>query len=386
MKKATNEMRSEKRSEKNSARRKLIPAIGMLTVSAMMLSSSTYAWFTMNKEVEVTGMELKTKVGANLLICSDNVEANYSSLDLVEGRKGLLEPVSSINGTTGSFWYTVNANARGQKESAATITQYNEDTAVANAVAGKNKYDKKFNGTYGVKATTIPFTADDISMTDSADGAAYGYIDYVFYLKGTGDADDQQLRMTECNLLYNGAAIASPAFGSDAAAAGVNIDRAWRVGVFAQNITNNGGTGYNAVKSIDPASASGNQKGILALSGATYFTPTQAQASASALGDVVGFKNGATGTAGVILDNDIDRGETAYYKVLVRVWLEGEDDTCNSATYAALQDNKWALNCKFELSQGTAVTCISTSTDKVADTQNGTQEATNNKDVEPAGG
>ena len=92
MKKATN----EKRSEKNSARRKLIPAIGMLTVSAMMLSSSTYAWFTMNKEVEVTGMELKTKVGANLLICSDNVEANYSSLDLVEGRKGLLEQMPAL--------------------------------------------------------------------------------------------------------------------------------------------------------------------------------------------------------------------------------------------------------------------------------------------------
>lgn len=398
MKKATNEMRSEKRSEKNSARRKLIPAIGMLTVSAMMLSSSTYAWFTMNKEVEVTGMELKTKVGANLLICSDNVEANYSSLDLVEGRKGLLEPVSSINGTTGSFWYTVNANARGQKESAATITQYNEDTAVANAVAGKNKYDKEFNGTYGVKATTEEFTTSNISMADAVagdpgtparDGAAYGYIDYVFYLKGTGDADNQELRMTECNLLYNGAAITSPAFGSGTAEAGANIDRAWRVGVFAQNITTDGGSGYDAVKTVDPAASanvSTNQKGILALSGATYFTPTQAQASASALGDVVGFKNGGDGTTGVILDGDIDRGETAYYKVLVRVWLEGEDDTCNSATYAALQDNKWALNCKFELAQGTAVTCIGTDEAKVADTQNGTQEATNNKDVEPAGG
>ena len=112
-----------------SPMKKLLPAVGMLAISATMLGTSTYAWFTMNKTVEVTGMELKTKVGANLLICSDNVEANYASATLSEGRMGLLEPVSSINGTTGSFWYTVNANARGQKEGNATVTQYNENTA-----------------------------------------------------------------------------------------------------------------------------------------------------------------------------------------------------------------------------------------------------------------
>lgn len=380
--------KNEKR--KNSTMKKLIPAAGMLALSASMLATSTYAWFTMNKEVEVTGMELKTKVGANLLICSDNVEANYSSLDLVQGRKGLLEPVSSVNGTTGSFWYTVNANARGQKESAATITQYNEDTAVANAVAGKNKYDKAFNGTYGVKFITETFTTDDISMADATDGAAYGYIDYVFYLKGTGDNNDQALKMTECNLLYDGKAISSPAFGEGTAAAGVNIDRAWRVGVFAQNITANGGAGYDAVKTVDPAATANvatNQKGILGLKDATYFTvesdKPKAQASGSALGEVANFKNGASGATGVVLDADVDRGETVYYKVLVRVWLEGEDDTCNSATYAALQDKKWALNCKFELDTGTAVTGINTDTAKVAATGNGTQDATNPKDVEP---
>lgn len=380
--------KNEKR--KNSTMKKLIPAAGMLALSASMLATSTYAWFTMNKEVEVTGMELKTKVGANLLICSDNVEANYSSLDLVQGRKGLLEPVSSVNGTTGSFWYTVNANARGQKESAATITQYNEDTAVANAVAGKNKYDKAFNGTYGVKSITETFTTDDISMADATDGAAYGYIDYVFYLKGTGDNNDQALKMTECNLLYDGKAISSPAFGGGTAAAGVNIDRAWRVGVFAQNITANGGAGYDAVKTVDPAATANvatNQKGILGLKDATYFTvesdKPKAQASGSALGEVANFKNGASGATGVVLDADVDRGETVYYKVLVRVWLEGEDDTCNSATYAALQDKKWALNCKFELDTGTAVTGINTDTAEVAATGNGTQDATNPKDVEP---
>jgi len=378
----------KKNMKKKSTARKLLPAAGMLAVSASMLATSTYAWFTMNKTVEVTGMQLKTKVGANLLICSDNVEEHYSSATLIEARKGLLEPVSSINGTTGSFWYTVNANARGQKEESATVTQYNENTLVANSVAGKYAYDKAFNGTYGIKSTSEEFTISNVSMADAVaatdttaavparDGAAYGYIDYVFYLKATSDAQSQALQMTECNLLYNGQTINNSAEGK---VVGVDIDRAWRIGVFVTplNAATQGGKGNSgsasAIAQIDPAASAGNQKGILGLSGSTYFTNGKAQTSAIALGDVVNFKNGAENTTGVILDTFENSGTTGYYKVLVRAWLEGEDDTCNSETYAKLTD-KWSLNCKFELGQGTAVTGLNTNQNNVATTAV-TQEA-----------
>jgi hypothetical protein len=349
-----------------SPMKKLLPAVGMLAISATMLGTSTYAWFTMNKEVEVTGMELKTKVGANLLICSDNVETKYSSEDLLQARMGLLEPVSSINGTTGSFWYTVNANARGQKESGATVTKYAETTDGQNAVAGKYAYDNTFNATYGIKDSGAASFTGGISMTkpsgssSGTDGAAYGYIDYVFYLKATSDAATQDLRMTQCNLLYNDAAIGG------SGTAGVDLDRAWRVGVFITPLdaATQGGKGNgNGIAQIDPANSAGNQKGIYALTNAAYFTPTQAQTSASALGDVVAFRNG-TGD-GISLATVTGIGTTAYYKVLVRVWLEGEDDTCNSQTYAQLTDN-WSLNCKFELGQGTAVNGLNTDPAKKA--------------------
>ena len=374
----------KKTTRKPSTMRKIVPAAGMLAVSAMMLATSTYAWFTMNKTVEVTGMELKTKVGANLLICSDNVEEHYASATLSEGRMGLLEPVSSINGTTGSFYYTINANARGQKESNATITGYTEDTLVANAVAGKYAYDKAFNGTYGIHSTESNFTASDITMVKAdttadppvagQDGAAYGYIDYVFYLKATSDAANQALQMTECNLLYNGAAI--DAVGKTA---GVDLDRAWRVGVFVSplNAATQGGKGntgdYTSIAQIDPASAAGNQKGILGLASSTYFTTGKAQTD-SDVDNVVNFMNGNTtegaegyNATGVVLDTIQNSGTTAYYKVLVRAWLEGEDNTCNSETYAKLTNN-WALNCKFELGQGTAVKGLNTDATKVANT------------------
>ena len=54
--------------KKSSASRKLIPAIGMLTVSAMMLSSATYAWFTMSREVEVTGINMTATVPEDIQI------------------------------------------------------------------------------------------------------------------------------------------------------------------------------------------------------------------------------------------------------------------------------------------------------------------------------
>lgn len=359
-----------KKDTKKKGNKKLVSALAMFMLSGAMLGTSTYAWFTMNKKVEVTGMELKTKVGTNLLICSDNVEANYSSATLVQGRKALLEPVSSINGTTGSFYYTVNATARGTKMAdGVTVTQYNESVALENITAGKNKYDKTFNATYGnseTGGTGGTFSSGTVAMTNSQLGAAYGYVDYVFYLKGTSDSATQDLNMTECNIIYNDKDGNESIIGSGTKA-GEDIDRAWRIGVFVTDITANGGAGHSTVSSIDPAAAADvddNQKAILGLANSAYFTDVKAQASTTAngLGDVVNFKNGGPGATGVVLDTISGIGTTKYYKVLVRVWLEGEDDTCNSATYAALQTGKWTLDCRFELGEGTPITALHTST------------------------
>lgn len=48
--------------------KKLIPALVLLLVSAMVLSTSSYAWFSMNKTVSATGMSLTSTAPANLLI------------------------------------------------------------------------------------------------------------------------------------------------------------------------------------------------------------------------------------------------------------------------------------------------------------------------------
>ncbi len=364
--------KNEKR--KNSTMKKLIPAAGMLALSASMLATSTYAWFTMNREVEVTGLTMKTKVGSNLLISEDNVEGNYSADRMISGRKALLEPVSSVSGKTGEFFYTLDAKASGQKAHAASSKAYvayseekvtGEGGAVTNTnatatAAGKYYYDDTFSRAYGV----VPDVADY--------GTAYGYVDYVFYLKATGDQDNQELRMTACDLNYTYPNNATLPDGTTAVDA--NVDNAWRIAVFASDITPDGGKGNTdggaTVGTLDPAGSAA--KSILAPSGADNWETGKAVKTSSATDSVL------TPGKAVVLDDNIDTGVTKYYKVLVRVWLEGEDKSCNSATYAKLSD-AWSLDLEFQLTDDdetasgkTAVTAITqnTFTPSINDTKN----------------
>lgn len=286
-------------------------------------------------------MEVRTKVGSNLLICSTNLDEDYAANTLIQTRKALLEPASSINGTTGSFFYTLDATARGNKANLTTgsgavpYVQYGEDTGMANAIAGKPKYDIQFNREYDRLASGATFNSSNVFLSGaSQDGAAYGYVDYTFYLKAEAEADDQAIVMTECDLKYNGGEL------NQSGTAGVNIDRAWRVAVFAGTVT-----GDTGLVSTDVAANASGQKGLLRLANAEYFDSEKAVNSTTTKDTVV---NNATTTNGVVIASGLTATSTSYYKVTVRLWLEGEDDTCNTKTYAQLT-NDWSLDLAFEL-------------------------------------
>lgn len=60
--------------------KKVIPALCMLLVSAIMLGSTTYAWFSMNTTVNATGMQVTAKSNAvYLLINNENVAGNTAT-------------------------------------------------------------------------------------------------------------------------------------------------------------------------------------------------------------------------------------------------------------------------------------------------------------------
>lgn len=326
-------MKTEKKN--NSAMRKLIPATSMLLVSAMMLASSTYAWFTMNKEVTVTGMEVHTKVGSNLLIAEDtlshagdNVDSLYKT-DIKQIRKCLLEPSSTVDGI--NYFYTVEAAADGKKLSGAEWKSYSEGsgTDFVNTTAGKTKYDATFNTKYTIngQGSSGAFTPADAT---NASGPAYGYVDYTFYIKATSDTNSQHVALTKCNLLYNGAALS----GTTGSGTIPNIDKAWRVALFAESTSAN--------TEVENPTSSTSLISILKPANAVNHDTNKAVNSATATSDITNHDSAANFS--VIAT----AGTTAYYKVTVRLWLEGEDTTCTSETYAKLTSN-YTLDLKFEL-------------------------------------
>lgn len=59
--------------------RKLLPALSMLLISALLMGSSTFAWFSMNTTVTATGMSIKAEVPTQLLIKGSATDAKYKS-------------------------------------------------------------------------------------------------------------------------------------------------------------------------------------------------------------------------------------------------------------------------------------------------------------------
>ena len=87
--------------KKGSNFKKLIPAAGMLAVSAMMLATSTYAWFSMSTKVSATNIEMKATASKNLLITKTGANADdyAASVDMAISQTSLV-PVSTIGGDT----------------------------------------------------------------------------------------------------------------------------------------------------------------------------------------------------------------------------------------------------------------------------------------------
>lgn len=352
----------------------IIPALGMLLLSTAASVSGTVAWFSMNASVSVQGMTVTTKVSSNLLIATNNIESEYSD-SITQARSGILEPASTIDGK--AFFYTTKAKGDGTATAGAnggnTYVAYDEasGTALENTYANKAKYDAGFNGAYGFSSPSVRADAS------SEDNVGYAYMDYSFYIKATSAADDQVLYMSKCNLLYGNttdgyAAITSNNTGGFA----------WRVALLAANSAKETNTPDSdlATKSIIGLSGKLNQNQVNPVDTSTFeagVTPvssyfTDIYGTVAATGNYVAgtkYYNAPSATPNAVktvsaLDaltnadaaaqarTDIDTGTTAYTKIVVRLWLEGEDVSCTSTTYASLTKN-WKLDLEFRLGDAT---------------------------------
>ena len=254
-------------------------------------------------------MEVTTTVGDSLLIAlsdtaDDNVAAgNEFGTGIHQVISGALQPSSTINASdsgdsVSGFFYSYDAKADGSR--ASDITEVN--------------YSPVLNNTITVDAT-------DYSA----------YKDYVFELKAmNAQSTNQYLNLTRLNLLYNGGI--------------ADVTKAFRVAVFTQE-ENTAATNYVT----RPATAGK----IFTISGAQYFEDAtnhdDGVATVSTRSNVLNLvKAGDTGWS-----QTIDAGQTKYYKVTVRLWLEGEDTDCYSTKFIDLKD-KWSLDLEFKLEPAAA--------------------------------
>lgn len=84
------------------AMKKLIPTICMLLVSAVLLGTSTYAWFSMNTQVQASGMKVKATTPISVEI-SQNTDSGWAFTTEFTGDAKVLEP-TYYDATTKKFY------------------------------------------------------------------------------------------------------------------------------------------------------------------------------------------------------------------------------------------------------------------------------------------
>lgn len=264
---------------------KILVAAMSLIVAIAVATGTTFAWFSMNNKVTVTGMSVTTTVDSNILIASSTAgtgmadeEAFTQGID--QAVTGILQPASTVNAV--NYFYTYDANANGSKNASADVVNYQ-------TVSG------------------------DIITVNTTDYKAY--VDYVFELKAMNvSGEGRYIVLSKLNLLYDGAHTDNHAF---------------RAAIFAQ-AQNGDSREYAAIGAAANA--------IYAPDDAAYFD-NKAVASATTKASV---------TLNAPFAPEVESGDTVYYKITIRFWLEGEDTDCYNTRFVELKEH-WTLDLKFEL-------------------------------------
>lgn len=308
-----------------SAKKKLIPAVAMLTTSAVMLSTATYAWFTMSREVEVTGIKLTATTPQTIEIFlgqattsntlthgveatapnSDDMWTHTAATGSVYQDFGKLIPVSSVDGF--NMFYTEKATENGKKVSDVPNPFTKAETAVG--------WEFKEGGKSAETGAVVNAAEND--------GSGY-YLDIPVWFRTTS---------------------------TDAVTLGLEVE------IKNSSDDDTKSVLYKAARvAILPETKSAQK--VFSETGAKYYKDGKAVATAGATlaasyGDVSAATE-ATVTGGKVTNPDATTqvatvtastgtGYGGAVKYYIRVWLEGEDEACWNAN--AGQD--FVINLKF---------------------------------------
>jgi hypothetical protein len=305
-----------------NAKRKLAAATAMLTISALMLSSATYAWFTMNKEVSVTNMQVRALAEDGLLVNEAAAPGNTwdeeaTAAQTSSSKLSMLHPASTADGTT---WYH------------AASTKYND---AADASAG-TKSGNLVNNAYETIGTLTPITAMSTATATAGTEAAFStmgatatspagyYVHYTYYLKTSAQSALTLAGATGDGMYVNIKSVTAT-INDGATAASADLDKSLRVGIKL----NSAFYIYAPVEGYD----------------ASYYVAAGSTETVPIAGNVV-TRTDLTSLPSVTQDGT---------PVEVYLWYEGEDVNCKSANATAATLDNIKVDIRFELVGAEAV-------------------------------
>lgn len=353
----------KEKTRNTSARKKLVPAVAMLTTSAIMLSSATYAWFTLNKEVEVTGLQMEAVAGDALEISlgafSDN-KYNPSTAPTKEdsGWKRSIDWSEAYSG--------FGALKPASSDSATQLMAVDENGVIAGGmqVIGDTTVSKVDGG------TNYPAAEILLSGGTPTGGASAGltegyYIDVPMWIRTNKTVESGKVDI-DCTVT-----ITKGANGK----ADDELMNAVRVAILPVK-TGTSAADYATVPNVVSGAVTvetGQNEKVFGLNNATYndkvldSNDTTGEYSTAITGTPTVYK-----AANSLYDNDLDRTNDGYNDAnvtpktvafsldsaeqndysgcafIVRIWLEGESYFCKDAN--ANQD--WRVDLHFDLCDG----------------------------------
>lgn len=344
-------MRSNKNDSKHSAAKRIIPAAAMFALSSVMLSTSTYAWFTMNKEVEMTGLNMSATAGdgmeislacvnASNAISSPSAPNKHPSDDTDE--KGWKSSV-----IVGHYYETI-----GKLRPASTVDGENlfDATDASNGGEVANNFTTITLGDDTMANITMKPTLDEsvsdaaIASADSNDAVGY-YVDIPVYLRTNRKASDGN---TEGDI-YCKMKIQKRAEDGTLSGSSDDLYKAVRVAF---------------IPSAEAASSSKTIFGVnkeyyhdgQAVNGAATRGAVTVETDTNGVVDTDTFPVGDGIASGLKIPFATGSDQYGHLDFTVRVWVEGESKYCSDAT----SGQSWNIDLAFSLDKFATDTSINT--------------------------
>lgn len=325
---------------KNSAAKKIIPAVGMLALSATMLSTSTYAWFTMNKEVEMTGLSMTAAVGEGMEIALAEVDGTTITAP------SLTTPADDKSDSWGS---------------AVVVGDYYEKIGLLNpasSVDGVNLYDATDSTNGGKKASnfkSIDLTNNDNIATATArttletdkavtaDEDSVGYcVDIPVHLRtnkksGSGAKENGDI-YCKINITPNSKSAEGSALGTD-------VDTLYKAIRVAFIPKTEGTDSVTNIFAVDSDCYGGDKVAVSGVSTKTASTNLINSTDSTFVVNASEFAEGIGVDSGLNIPLADGAGQYGHLDFTVRVWLEGESTSC----YNDKQGQSWNIDLSFSL-------------------------------------